>query len=116
MALPTAQPKPRPHLLTTRKTQADLARVDREERAKCHARSEGRCEVRTFTRCRQRATENHHLIGGIGRKNKGKSILAAHRLDVCKVCHRELTNHVLVPAVERRFAEAAATVRYERIR
>ena len=66
-------------------------------------------------RCKQRAVENHHLIGGIGRRNQGRSILAKHRLDVCKVCHAEITNHVLVP-VDGTKKDDAATVRYERVR
>jgi len=122
-------PKPRPRLLEKRDAKAKVRDIDREEREKCHKRSGGQCEVKTLTpnnwnpthsftllRCRQRAGENHHLVSGIGRRNRGKSILAAHRLDVCKVCHAEITNHVLVPCVERDKAEAAATVRYERKR
>ena len=49
-------------------------------------------------------------------KNKGKSILAEHRLDVCHDCHVEITNHVLVPCVPLPDRERAATVRYERVR
>lgn len=125
-----AFPKPRPRLLDKRTRAADVAKVDRAERATCKARSGGRCEVWTlaprnawpymprplFFRCERRATENHHLIGGIGRKNKGQSILAAHRLDVCRECHRELTGHVLVPCVPHEQAERAESVRYERRR
>ena len=121
------QPRPRPHLLTKYDRQAQRDKIDREERAKCKARSGGRCEVRSgfvqpgqpaaaiTIRCQQRAVENHHLIGGIGRRNAGRSILAAHRLDVCKVCHAEITNHVLMP-VDGTQKEDAATVRYARVK
>lgn len=126
MPLPNAQPKPRPRLLDKRERESQTAKIDREERAKCKARSGGQCEVfvrfvdpfrqrPTFGRCRQRATENHHLISGIGRRNRGRSILAIHRLDTCSVCHREITNNVLVP-IDGTKKELAAEVRYERIR
>jgi hypothetical protein len=121
--LPNAQPKARPKLLDKRQAKADAARVDREQRAICQARSGGRCEVRVMvvntlipSRCIHRATENHHLIGGIGRKNVGRSRLAEHRLHVCAYCHEEITAHVLVPCVDEAKREAAATVRYERKR
>jgi hypothetical protein len=114
--LPNAQPKARPKLLDKRQAKADAARVDREQRAICRHRSMGRCEVVTRHRCIHRASENHHLIGGIGRRNKGRSILAEHRLDVCSYCHEEITAHVLVPCVDEAKREAAATVRYERKR
>ena len=121
--LPNAQPRPRPRYLTRMDRQRAQDRIDRDERAKCKARSGGRCEVivnvtpggRIVCSCRQRAVENHHLISGIGRRNQGRSILAAHRLDVCKVCHAEITNHVLVP-VDGTKKHDAATVRYERVR
>ena len=125
MALPNAQPRPRPRLLDKYDRQRERDKIDREERATCKARSGGQCEVltafeillgtQTVFRCKQKATENHHLIGGIGRRNQGRSILAKHRLDVCKVCHAEITNHVLVP-VDGTKKDDAATVRYERIR
>lgn len=113
-------PKPSPKLLDKRQQAADLARIDREQRAICRVRSGGHCEVLVVlpwgpvTRCDRRATENHHLLGGIGRRNKGRSLLAAHRLDVCQPCHEEITGHVLVPCVEQQDAERADSVRYER--
>ena len=124
-----AQPKPRPKLLDQRDKQRVADAVDRTERLKCRARSGGRCEAEIIVehghvgylrlppweRCKRHATENHHLIGGIGRKNKGRSILAEHRLDVCRECHREITGKVLVPAVTQEKAERAATARYRRI-
>lgn len=124
--LPNAQPKPRPKLLDKRQAKADVDRIDKQERTKCRARSGGRCEVRVVRilydghpgaiRCTEVVRENHHLIGGIGRRNRGRSILAAHRLDVCTRCHAEITGRVLVPCVTQAKAECAATVRYERIR
>lgn len=111
--------KPRPKLLDKRAAQAECAAQDRRERVKCKQRSEGRCEVRegwymTFRRCPRRASQNHHLIGGSGKRNKGKSVLAEHRLDTCDRCHKEITHHVLVP-VDGTLKDDAATVRYERV-
>lgn len=119
--LANAQPKRRPHLLDKRASAAKLAEQDRKERALCKTRSGGRCEVREVIgrialRCTRPGTENHHLIGGWGRRNRGRSLFACHRLQVCERCHEEITHHVLVPAVEKGLAECAATVRYERIR
>jgi hypothetical protein len=119
-----AQPKPRPKLLDKRERRASVTAKDRAERAKCRQRSGGRCEVievyesagREITSaCFRRASQNHHLIGGSGRRNTGRSILAEHRLDTCDRCHDEITNHVLVP-VDGTQKEDAATVRYERQR
>ena len=97
------------------------------------ARSGGRCEVQTVagigvlnpgresiwtryqtTRCTRRASECHHLKGGIGRRNRGASLLSRHRLDCCHECHSEITQHVLRPIGEDR--EDALVVRYERAR
>lgn len=116
-------PKARPKLLDKQECALKLARLDRAERKRCRERSGGRCEVRELYagslvpyRCTERATENHHLIGGIGRRNRGRSILAEHRLDVCSNCHSEITNHVLQPVGTPEDRETAATVRYIRIR
>jgi len=112
-----ACPKPRPRLLEKRAAKAAVEKQDRAERKICRLRSGGRCEVvevgAQARRCARRASQNHHLKGGIGRRNKGASILALHRIEVCDRCHAEITNHVLVP-VYREFCEAAATVCYER--
>jgi len=127
--LMNAQPKPRPRLLERREAASKVKTQDQIERAKCHVRSGGRCEViEVFhsgsgwplsvvppVRCQRRATENHHLIGGSGRRNTGRSIMAAHRLDVCQRCHQDITGKVLVP-VDGTKKEHAATVRYERRR
>lgn len=130
------QPKPTPKLLAKRAAAATVRTTDDKERAKCHARSGGQCEVwETFVpifvfekktmkpvpaslmvkRCKRRASENHHLIGGIGRRNKGRSILAGHRLDTCQRCHKEITGNVLVP-IDGTQRESAATVKYERVK
>lgn len=125
--------KPRPRLLEKRERRAKINATNSEENAKVYARSGGQCEVVTVrafvhvgkdgperpclttTRCRLRASHVHHLISGIGRRNVGKSIEAAHKLHMCEKCHSEIHGHVLKPvnATER---EVAATVRWERVR
>ena len=116
-------PKPRPRILEKRERKALLASEDRAERKKCRLRSGGRCEVILVThkseesaieqkRCKRKATTNHHLLGGIGRRNIGASILAAHRIDMCGECHNAIDiSAIYEPYV---FDEAydAATVRY----
>ena len=121
----SALAKPRPKLLDKRQAKADLAKIDRDENAKVKARSGWRCEVlviltyigarESIGRCPLRASHVHHLISGIGRRNRGVSIEARSKLHVCERCHAEIHGHVLKPvnATER---EAAATVKYERIR
>lgn len=116
-------PKPRPHALTKLDRAADQAAVDRRESANVKARSFGRCEVivricgRLVARClRPAAPGNHHLIGGSGKRNRGRSILAEHRLATCARCHRDITDHVLIPCVSRADAECADRVKYERVR
>lgn len=124
-----ACPKPRPKLLDKREKQAGLRSKDDIQKARVRKRSGGQCEVQEqhfypmsnpeqrpqYRRCpRRSAPGNHHLIGGSGRRNKNRSILAEHRLAVCDRCHDEITNHVLVP-VDGTKKEDAATVRYERV-
>jgi hypothetical protein len=131
------QPKDPPHRLVKEDAKATVRTTDSKERAACHGRSGGRCEVwetviplfvfdaKTMrqkpvvgvmvVRCKRRATENHHLIGGSGRRNKGRSILAAHRLDTCEKCHKDITGNVLVP-LDGTVKEDAATVKYQRIK
>ena len=130
------QPKARPHRLVTQEAKAEVATTDRKEQAKVKARSGGRCEMIEMVsveswpaeiaegmaptrklrfRCIRRASENHHLIGGIGRRNKGRSIMAEHRLHCCDRCHQDITHKVLIP-VDGTKKECAATVRYERVR
>jgi hypothetical protein len=115
----TACPKPRPRLLDKRERAADLARINREESAKVKARSGGRCEVivagTPWTRCNRRGTQIHHLIGGSGRRNVGRSVLAAHKLNSCLACHHEITGHVLKPWGPQSANECAADVLYYRV-
>jgi hypothetical protein len=110
--------KPRPRMLEKADKRAAVAIISKAENAKVKQRSGGQCEVievgTTLKRCPLRASHVHHLIGGSGKRNVGKSITAACKLHVCERCHELIHGHVLKPinGYER---EAAATVRYERV-
>lgn len=76
--------------------------TDEDESAKVKVRSGGRCEVvwfgrkaRTVKRCDKFAAQLHHMIGGWGKRARGKSILAEHKQHVCNDCHPLITGHVL---------------------
>lgn len=111
-----AFPKGRVKALDKQDKAKAIEAKDKAENAKAKARSENRCEVRvglmsTFIRCWGAGVETHHLIGGIGRRNKGKSILAEYKLRVCKECHAAITANILRPTTAE---HDAATVRYWR--
>jgi hypothetical protein len=116
--------KGRPHILTKREQKAALKAEDDAERQRCHVRSGMRCEVQEVIpkpedslivtkRCKGKVVHNHHLIGGVGKRNVGPSLFAEHRLDTCQKCHQDIEAEILVPA-DRDRATDAATVTYER--
>lgn len=131
LSAPIPQPRPRPRALDKTKRTAEVAKQDREENAKAKMRSGRKCECwilltshqvepRHWYLYERRCLNNsmpgvHHLIYGSGRRNVGKSILAAHKLDVCEKCHNEIQQHILVP-VPGCDRERADSVRYERRR
>jgi len=92
---------------------------DKKENAKAKKRAAGMCEVvevhgsSSYGRCGHKDTETHHLLGGIGRRNKGKSILAEYKLRVCSQCHQAITANILRPTTA---THDAATVRFWRAR
>jgi hypothetical protein len=77
------------------KRRADEAR-DAAESRKVKRRSKGRCEVTVGrVRCKRRAFEVHHHIGGWGLRGRGDSALAKHKTHACVCCHRQITGNVL---------------------
>jgi hypothetical protein len=107
-----AFPKSRVKALEVADKRAAIDTQDRQENAKAKARAGGRCEViLDGVRCRRKGIDPHHLIGGIGRRNKGKSILAAHKLWVCRACHEGIGAKVLQPTTD---TDEAAKIRYRR--
>ena len=120
-----AFPKQRVKALEQQDKATALESKDKAENAKAKKRANGRCEVylaepygTNLTRwvglfCTNKDTQTHHLIGGIGRRNKGKSILADYKLRVCDQCHDDITRKILQPTTAE---HTAATVRYRRVR
>jgi hypothetical protein len=89
-----AFPKPTPG--------AAVRRAKRNAKAKRHAverqivveRSHGQCEVWELgVRCGFRASEVHHLLGGIGRRNVGESALAKNLVAICQEHHVDVHAH-----------------------
>jgi hypothetical protein len=107
-------------LLKEDKTKA-IEAEDARESAKARARAKGQCEVQVridgrsrkgvYARCTKKDTQTHHLIGGIGRRNRGASILAIKKLRVCDSCHDLITRKILKPTTGEHDAD---TVRYVR--
>jgi hypothetical protein len=120
--LSLAFPKSRPKALEKEEKQHALALKDAKENAKARTRAKGQCEVQVrvvnavgrksiAVRCVRKDSQTHHLKGGIGRRNRGVSILSDWKLRVCDQCHADITGKILKPTT----AEADAhTIRYWR--
>ena len=86
-------PKRGKHMRTKR--DADKA-LDRAESQRVRRRSRGRCEVQIHLqalgglRCNSPAVHVMHLIGGRGKRGRGLSALAVHKLHSCAQHHREI--------------------------
>ena len=98
--MPLVFPKPKPALLNARARKKTVVDLDRLENEKVKQRSSGQCEIHELhqgvaVRCKRRAYEIHHLLGGWRRRSRGASALAEHKQHVCRTCHREITGHVL---------------------
>jgi hypothetical protein len=113
-----AFPKARNKALDKQDKQAALEALDKKESAKAKKRAKGRCEVQWFSpllyRCQRKDVHTHHLISGIGKRNRGeKSILAAWKIRVCQTCHDAIHAKILRPTS----ADAdASTIRFWRAR
>ena len=84
-----AFPKPFPQVLERQERRACQQARERLENATVRQRSGGRCEVVLGERrCRKRGREIHHLVGGNGRRGRGKSVLATHKIHACADHHR----------------------------
>ena len=84
-----AFPKPVPLVLERQQRRACQHARERRENLTVRQRSGGRCEVVLGTRrCRKAAREIHHLLGGHGRRGRGDSALATHKVHSCVVHHR----------------------------
>ena len=84
-----AFPKPIPQFVERQQRRACQQARERLENANVRARSGGRCEVVLGeTRCRKAGREVHHLLGGHGRRGRGDSVLATHKVHTCLDHHR----------------------------
>jgi len=100
-----AFPKSRPRKLDQADRKNLIVSTDKAEDKIVKARSGGQCEVRVFVRfdgekvisrrCALRASQIHHMLGGFGRRGRGRSGLAEHKQNVCGKCHSDITGHVL---------------------
>ncbi len=116
--IPGAIPKDRVKALDKQDKQKATGAKDKSENAKAKKRAGGRCEVwerilEVNARCPRKDNETHHLLGGIGRRNKGKSILMEYKLRVCSQCHAAITANILRPTTAE---HDASTVRFWRSR
>lgn len=97
-------PKGRPRMLERDEDQAEDEKRDRKESAKVKVRSKGRCEVTVAgVRCKRRAFEVHHHIGGWKLRGRGDSALAKNKTHACTDCHRHITGNVLEHVAGNRF-------------
>ena len=87
------------------RTQRDADKaLDKAENAKVPIRSGGRCEVKerrilfdgypADIRCQCAAQHIMHLIGGRGKRGRGISALAKHKLHGCARHHREIDGDI----------------------
>ncbi len=84
-----AFPKPFPQILERQQRRTCQQARDRRENAKVRQRSGGQCEVvLDKTRCRKPGHDIHHLVGGHGRRGRGASALATHKVQACLDHHR----------------------------
>ena len=84
-----AFPKPVPQFLEREARRACQQAREHRENALVRTRSGGRCEiVLDGTRCRKPGREVHHLLGGNGRRGRGASALATHKVHTCVEHHR----------------------------
>ena len=101
-----AIPKGRPASLLKQDRAKQKKKVDDKQSALVKKRSGGQCECREVMhnyqndelmrrRCVRRASETHHLLGGIGRRGIKESALAKNKLHLCGICHDLVTRHIL---------------------
>ncbi len=111
-----AFPKPRPQFLERRQRRACQRARERLENAKVKDRSGGRCEVVLGgTRCRKTGRDVHHLFGGNGRRGRGDSALATHKVHTC-VDHHRLMSLLWIEVTWTTPENPVATIRFVQVR
>ena len=111
-----AFPKPFPHIFERQGRRACQQARERRENATVKERSGGRCEVvLDGRRCRKAGREVHHLLGGHGRRGRGDSALATHKVHTC-VAHHRLMGLRWIEVSWTTPENPMATVRFEQVR
>lgn len=93
-----AFPKARPRALDKDDKKKLVVSADKAEDKLVKARSKGQCEVFVVGvgRCQKKGEgDPHHMLGGWGRRARGRSALAEHKQHCCKKHHDEITKHIL---------------------
>ena len=111
-----AFPKPVPQFVERQQRRACQQARERLANAKVRARSGGRCEVvLDGRRCRKAGREVHHLLGGHGRRGRGDSALATHKVHTC-VEHHRLMSLRWIEVTWATPENPAATIRFAQVR
>ncbi len=111
-----ACPKPVPQFVERQQRRACQQANGRLENATVRQRSGGRCEVVLGdTRCQKAGREVHHLVGGNGRRGRGASVLATHKVHAC-VDHHRLMSLRWIEVTWATPDNPMATVRFEQVR
>lgn len=85
---------------------AEWKKADERGSREVRKRSGWRCEVTIVgVRCRRRAYEVHHHMGGYGVRGRGESALAINKTHMCSMCHPRMKNHTLIHISGNRYRE-----------
>lgn len=90
--------KQRPRALDQDDRKKLVVTTDKAQDKLVKARSKGQCEVFVIGvgRCQKKGEgDPHHMLGGWGRRARGRSALAEHKQYCCKKHHDEITKHIL---------------------
>jgi hypothetical protein len=90
--------KTRPRALDKQARDAKVVTTDKAEDQLVRARAGGQCEVFVVGegRCGRKAEgQPHHMLGGWGRRARGRSALAEHKQHCCRKHHEQITKHIL---------------------
>jgi hypothetical protein len=89
--------KARPRALDQKDRKNVIVSTDKAEDKNVKQRSGAQCEIVVIGegRCARRAVQIHHLLGGWGRRARGRSALSEHKQHCCVPCHQQITSHIL---------------------
>lgn len=111
-----ACPKPFPQVFERQARRACQQARERLENTRVEERSGGHAQVvLDGRRCRKAGREVHHLLGGHGRRGRGDSVLATHKVHAC-VDHHRLMDLRWIEVTWATPKHPMATVRFEQLR